>query len=231
MKVSIVIVALLVSLFSFAKDSGLEAVRVGDSVDAVRNHLGEPNLEFPLKGSLVQDYGFCIITSGNGVVTSIKKRDDAKPAKNEAEGNPAIPTFSGVMEKAKGGDAESQYCLAYCYQSGEVVGKNMDEAIRWYTLAAMQGHMASQHNLGVIYMTGEGVPRDDELAYTWAVLAAGNGNNELERALHARVTESQKTAAYHRAQRIRNGLEESPYGTPDHTTAIAKTDADAPPAE
>ena len=217
---------------SFA--NGEPLVRVGDSTDAVRSHLGEPNLEFPLNGQLVQDYGHYVITSRNGVVIAIKTRQEVKPDQTPDESaTPAAPTIKGLLAKAREGDAESQYLLGYCYQSGAVVNKNMDEAIRWYTFAAMQGHMAAQHNLGCIYMKGEGTPRDYEQAFTWAVLAAGNGNNQLMKMLGSRVTEDQKSAAYARAQRIHDGLEESPYGTPDQTTAIAlKADSETPaPAE
>ena len=211
---------------------GEPLVRVGDSTDAVRNHLGEPNLEFPLNGQLVQDYGHCVITSKNGVVIAIKTRQQVKPDQTPDESaTPAAPTINGLLAKAREGDAEAQYCLGYCYQSGEVVKRNMDEAIRWYTFAAMQGHMAAQHNLGCIYMKGEGTPRDFEQAFTWAVLAAGNGNNQLMKMLGSRVTEDQKSTAYARAERIRDGLEESPYGTPDQSTAIAlKTDSESPAA-
>ncbi len=226
MKFKGIIFVVLISLLAFAKESEELVIRVGDSVLAVRNHLGEPNIEFPLNGQLVQDYGHYIITSRNGVVTAIKKREDVKPVVDLTKGEkPPAPSFKALMEKARTGDAEAQYCVAYCYQSGEIMDKNMDEAIRWYTLAAMQGHMASQHNLGLIYMKGDGVPQDYEQAYTWAVLAADNGNNELEKRLRSQVTADQKATAFVRSQRIRDGLEESPYGYPDETTAIAKTKA------
>jgi hypothetical protein len=206
---------------------GETLVRVGDSTDAVRNHMGEPNLEFPLNGQLVQDYGHCVITSENGVVIAIRHRDQVEtPEAQNGNAAPAPPTINGLLSKAREGDADSQFCLGYCYQSGEVVKKNIDEAIRWYTFAAMQGHVDAQHNLGCIYMKGEGVPRDYEQAYTWAVLAAGNGNNQLMKMLGSRVTEDQKSTAFARAERIRDGLEESPYGEPDEATAIARTDAE-----
>lgn len=224
MKFIAFILALLISFPCLAKEGDEEAVRVGDSIAAVRNHMGEPKIEFPLNGTLVQDYGYCIITSCNGVVTSIKKKSSEASGRNKKGGADSVaPSFNGQMKKAKNGDVEAQFSIAYCYQTGQAVEKNMDEAIRWYTLAAMEGHVGSQHNLGCIYLRGEGVPRDFEQAYTWAVLAAGNGNDELLKMMNNRVTEDKKSAAFARAQRIRDGLEESPYGYPDENTAIAQT--------
>ncbi len=216
------------AFFTSAHAGKLDDVRTGDATAAVRNHLGEPDIEFPLNGQLVQDYGYCVIVSSNGVVTAIRERKN-KPAesRNGEQANPAVPTIKGLLAKAREGDSESQYCLAYCYQMGEVVSKNMDEAIRWYTLAAMQGHMAAQYNLGVIYMDGKGVPRDYEQAYTWALLAAGNGNDSLKKILLPRLSDAQQQAGYVRAQRILNGLEESPYGIPDSSTIIAQKDDDS----
>ncbi len=196
-------------------------VRVGDSSIAVRNHLGEPRIEFPLKGQLVQDYGHCIITSSNGVVTSVKLRNETK-TQQEPEKSRVAPTIKSLTAKAESGDAEAQYCLGYCYQTGEAVPRNMVEAVRWYTLAAMQGYMPAQHNLGVIYMNGDGVSRDYEQAYTWALLAQDNGNSELANILIRRISTDQAAAGSLRAQRIRDGVEEIPYGTPDETSTVAK---------
>lgn len=222
MKLVLTILILSFSGLSWAeKANNLSDVRVGDAVAAVQNHLGAPKIEFPLRGQLVQDYGYCVITSSNGVVTAIKERREPSSKKKEK-----LLTVEGLMAGARAGDAESQYCLAYCYQVGEAVTKNMDEAIRWYTLAAMQGHMAAQHNLGVIYMNGEGVPQDYEQAYTWAVLAAKNGNSDLKRLLVSHLTADQQKSASLRAQRILDGLEESPYGSPDAKTAVAKKNPD-----
>lgn len=200
-------------------------VRIGDSVIAVQNHLGEPRLEFPLNGQLIQDYGHCIITSENGLVVSINIQegsllaDEPPPAETKAEAMARI-----LLKKAEEGDVVAQFNLAYCYQAGVGVLQNNDECVRWYTIAAMNGHPASQHNLGVLYMTGEGVEQDYEQAYTWGVLAAENGNNSIMKKLLPRLTDEQELAGRLRAWRIRDGLESLPYGSPDDSTSIAKQD-------
>jgi len=68
------IILVICTLCMTANAEEQTVVRVGDSVLAVRNHLGEPKIEFPLNGQLILDYEDCIITSKNGVVVSIQKK-------------------------------------------------------------------------------------------------------------------------------------------------------------
>ena len=50
--------------------------------------------------------------------------------------------------------------------------KDETEAVRWYRLAAMQGHAPAQNNLGRMYMNGQGgLPKDDTQALHWLKLA------------------------------------------------------------
>lgn len=53
----------------------------------------------------------------------------------------AIPYLE---EAAKRGDAKAQYSLGYMYEHGEGVKKNIDGAIKYYQLAAKQGHKNAQ---------------------------------------------------------------------------------------
>ena len=213
------------------EESGRPLVRVGDSVYAVRNHLGEPKIEFPLNGQFIQDYGHCIITSKGGVVVAIQDKEGAAAKqKSVSKDDLERKTAKILLAKAEKGDLDAQYRLAYCYQMGAGVARNSDECVRWYTIAAMKGHAPSQHNLGVLYLTGNGVERDYEQAYTWGVLAAENGNDTLILELMSRLTAEQELAGRLRAWRIRDGLEPLPYGSPDDSTAIAKKDALSTPA-
>jgi hypothetical protein len=216
------------AVFCLATDASEKPViRIGDSIIAVRNHLGEPRVEFPLRGQLIQDYGHYIITSKNGLVVSIREHEDyvskQEPLTEEAK---AAAMAEHLLKKAEEGDVIAQFRIAYCYQIGEGVPRNPDECIRWYTLAAMSGHPSSQHNLGVLYMNGEGVERDFEQAYTWGLLAAENGNASLTKKLLPRLTDEQELSGRLRALRIREGLEPIPYCMPGDAASIAKKDTD-----
>ena len=232
MKNRIHLIAFAMAVFCHAADAAEQpVVRVGDSVLAVRNHLGEPTVEFPLNGQLIQDYGHCIIISKDGLVVSIKKTmNSSLEEEPPTEESKAAAVARILLKQAEEGDVIAQFRLAYCYQTGDGVSQNADECVRWYTLAAMNGHPASQHNLGFLYMTGEGVEKDYEQAYTWGVLAAEHGNNTLLKKLLPRLTEEQELSGRLRAGRIRDGLEPLPYGSPDDSPSIAQQDTSQSPA-
>ena len=46
----------------------------------------------------------------------------------------------------KDGSINDDYCK-YCYENGDGVEKSRGEAIKWYKLAAQQGHEIAQQNL------------------------------------------------------------------------------------
>tara|TARA_B110000483_G_scaffold235492_1_gene307096 strand:- start:308 stop:688 length:381 start_codon:yes stop_codon:yes gene_type:complete len=55
-------------------------------------------------------------------------------------------------------------------------------AMKWYTLAAEQGHAASQYNLGVCYANGQyGVPQDPVYAHMWWNIAASSGHDDAKK--------------------------------------------------
>ena len=64
------------------------------------------------------------------------------------------------------------------YLDGDGVPQNDAEAVRWYRLAADQGHADAQYNLGVRYANGRGVPQDDVQAHMWYNLAASRSTGE-----------------------------------------------------
>ncbi len=45
-----------------------------------------------------------------------------------------------LMRQAEQGFAEAQYALGECYEEGEGVEQDLEEAAKWYRLAAEQGH-------------------------------------------------------------------------------------------
>src|SRR5262249_19851201 len=65
--------------------------------------------------------------------------------------------------------------LGVLYSKGEGVPQDEAEALKWFRLAAAQGHARAQLNLGLLYATGEGVPQDDAEALRWFHLAAAQG--------------------------------------------------------
>jgi len=48
--------------------------------------------------------------------------------------------------------------------------------LKWYRLAADQGHPVGQLNLGTMYYNGQGVPKDLVEAYAWWFISAAGGD-------------------------------------------------------
>ncbi len=72
-------------------------------------------------------------------------------------------------------DPEAQHHLGKMYLRGKGVGRDIEKAIKWLTLAAENGHKYAQYDLGEMYCDGDGVAQDDEQAVKWLTLAAEQG--------------------------------------------------------
>jgi len=66
--------------------------------------------------------------------------------------------------------------LGRMFEEGQGVAQDTAEAIRWYRLAAEQGHADAQYNLGRMFEEGQGVAQDTAEAIRWYRLAAEQGN-------------------------------------------------------
>ena len=77
---------------------------------------------------------------------------------------------SELQSEAEHGNAETQYCLAWDYDTHG----HSTEAVRWYRKAADQGVANAQYELGYHYFTGLGVPQNYILAHMWFNLAASS---------------------------------------------------------
>ena len=79
------------------------------------------------------------------------------------------------MPLAQAGHAWSQYNLGALAENGTAVPQDFKNAIKWYTLAAVQGLYIAQNQLGMLYAHGKGVPKDQKEALKWWTLAAKQG--------------------------------------------------------
>jgi len=85
--------------------------------------------------------------------------------------------------------------------------------LKWYRLAANQGHGEAQGNLGVMYAKGEGVTQDYKTAHMWFNIAAAAGDSVATKNRDAmtqkmdaqQISEAQKMARSWQAGRILPG--------------------------
>ncbi len=82
--------------------------------------------------------------------------------------------FKIIKAAAEQGDAD--YHLGNCYYLGEEVEEDYEEAVKWYTKAAEQGHAAAQLMTGYLYYYGHGVAKDYEEAVKWWTAASEQGD-------------------------------------------------------
>jgi uncharacterized protein len=61
------------------------------------------------------------------------------------------------LPAARKGDQDARFGLGVMYANGQGTTRDQKEAVRWYRLAADQGHAIAQNNLCVCYMDGLGV--------------------------------------------------------------------------
>jgi TPR repeat protein len=84
--------------------------------------------------------------------------------------------FLLYKKAAEQGYADAQNNLGQCYELGEGVAQNKEEAVKWYRKSAEQGHAGAQCNLGYCYDCGEGVAQDKEEAVKWYGKSAEQGH-------------------------------------------------------
>jgi len=83
--------------------------------------------------------------------------------------------------KTKGGKPIGvQNQIAYMYENGQGVERDLNKAFEWYTKSAEQGDEYAQYNLGVIYKNGQGVESDNKKAFEWYTKAAAQGNIDAQ---------------------------------------------------
>ena len=106
-----------------------------------------------------------------------------KPTKEERE----AAMLALYIMKAEQGGVGNQYTLGSAYDSsiGGAMStvKNDTEAVKWYRLAAEQGHEEAQYRLGMMYADGRGVAKNETEAVQWFRRSAEQGYKMAENAL------------------------------------------------
>ncbi len=96
------------------------------------------------------------------------------PAPEHGQSHTDTQDIDALRRAAERGDADAQYALADAYSNFRVESMEDAEAlaVRWYRLAANQGHAEAQLHLGLRHEQGWGVPADSSEAVRWYRLAA-----------------------------------------------------------
>lgn len=89
--------------------------------------------------------------------------------------------FNNYKRSADAGDVSAMYQVAKCYQEGDGVSKNLNQAFRYMKQAAEGGCTDAYFDLGEMYHGGRGVTKDRDKAMFWYQKAAASGNRKAQR--------------------------------------------------
>jgi hypothetical protein len=68
------------------------------------------------------------------------------------------------------------YELGLKFENGDIVPKDMKEAVKWYRVAADQRLVEAEYKLGICYEFGDGVKANESEAFEWYRKAANQGH-------------------------------------------------------
>ena len=96
---------------------------------------------------------------------------------------PGMVNITMIRMNADLGSPDAQFNLGVCYETGNGIGKDIAEAVKWYGKAAELDHAGAQYRLGLCYEEGKGVEKDLMEAIRWYRNAAERGNIEAKKKL------------------------------------------------
>lgn len=99
--------------------------------------------------------------------------EQSKKHLQSGEIDKAIPL---IKQAAELGNAEAQYNLGYCFQSGTGIGKDPVKAAEWYLKSANQGYNDGLYQMMMAYGNGDGVEQNPEKAFSFALKCAENND-------------------------------------------------------
>lgn len=88
-----------------------------------------------------------------------------------------------LLEKARNGDPKQQYGVALHWGTGTFGEEDHDEALRWYYLAAQQGHAESEYQVAQAYdksIKWYNLKRNNFEAAKWYARSIAHGNKDAE---------------------------------------------------
>ena len=105
---------------------------------------------------------------------SADKKSEISNSKQDTSVNP-----EEIRPLAESGNPFYQFQLGRCYDRGEGVEQDYEQAIYWYTLSAEQGNHKAQNNLAYLYVNGNdfGIEQDFQKALYWLEKAAASGDS------------------------------------------------------
>ena len=102
------------------------------------------------------------------------------PASAQTSNSEPVPEkpngqLEALSKKALAGDTKAQLRMGLAFEFGQGVVKNLDQAMRWYRMAADRGDPVAQADLGYLYEIGGNGPENPVESAKWYLRAAISG--------------------------------------------------------
>ena len=89
-----------------------------------------------------------------------------------------------LEKSASIGERDALYQMGVVYDKALGVERNLEQAVKWFKLAADQRDAQAQLNLGILHdPRANGIAKDPEMAAQWFVMSANNGNQRAKQIL------------------------------------------------
>lgn len=105
------------------------------------------------------------------------------PADDGVIDSEAVTKFKTAKAKASGGDALEQYRLGLLYYQGSGCERNLNQAVRFFEIAARSGLAAAEYALALCLLQGEGIEKDARRALGLLAQASRHGHNGARKLL------------------------------------------------
>ena len=97
------------------------------------------------------------------------------------------------------------------YENGQGVAQDYSAAMKWFRMAADQGHEKAQYNLGFMYYQGQGVPQNTSEALRWLHKAQVQGDEIAKQGIEFIMQAMRETRA---SQQTNNSSMPPPSASP-----------------
>ena len=124
-----------------------------------------------------------VLVAGMCFATDSERRGAAPGAER-----PELPSYLAHGWNWSGGDiplwdpktAAAQYNRGVMHATGQGQPHDDREAVKWFRMAALGGHVLAQCNLGIMFATGRGVPQNKVQAWILFHVAAARGDDKAQ---------------------------------------------------
>jgi hypothetical protein len=111
---------------------------------------------------------------GDITVEQATGRIEGAPTEAKERGEEFVESLAPSSQSQPSSTSGSRMFLAGLWKRWIEV--DLEEAVRWFRMAAEQGDTNAQNSLGMCFKNGEGVAKDPAKAAEWLLMAAEQGN-------------------------------------------------------